>query len=195
MIMLKGLSLIVVASFAAAQTPLLLDEWAIPDRIYSCLEKGGTLSTGPLLPFGALNPYYLRGDFDGDGLADLAVAVVEDSGHPPHSVTEALASLSQGRKGGIAICAGSGKVTVLGDVSKIRSFEVNNGALFTPGWRVESRSDLLKRLTSEKAAPASALIPLRRGKGEVIWLVGEDGSSVIYYESGKFRLLSITNGQ
>ena len=54
-----------------AQTSAPVDEYNIPQEVNSCLKEvsGLTLS-------GEMNPFYLTGDFDGDGKLDFAVQVV-----------------------------------------------------------------------------------------------------------------------
>ncbi len=88
-------------NIVVAQPPFFLDEWAVPDRVYRCLEKAGSRSREPLRPFGALNPYYLRGDFFGVGHSDIAIAVVGTGGPQPRDVAEAYNLLAQRENGGI----------------------------------------------------------------------------------------------
>ena len=49
-------------------------DWNLPDTARVRLEKAGTLAHYDLAD--NLNPFYLRGDFDGDGKPDYAILVI-----------------------------------------------------------------------------------------------------------------------
>ena len=55
---------------------------AIPVRIKSCIESR-QLSGYKIDP--RVNPFYLRGDFDGDGKPDFAVTITSETGRSPDS--------------------------------------------------------------------------------------------------------------
>lgn len=72
-------------------------DWNVPDRVRSSFEGAGTWATYDISD--AINPFYLRGDFDGDGIPDYAVLVVN----------------KKTKKRGIAVVhGGTKKVDVLG---------------------------------------------------------------------------------
>jgi len=69
----------------------MIDPDGIPDEIRSCLRSNAGLQLD-----GGTNPYYLTGDFDGDGMIDFAVLVrnSKDRGAGIHRI---LFCFAQGR--------------------------------------------------------------------------------------------------
>jgi len=72
--------LAIMIGFAAqhgvyAQT---VDQSNVPDEIRSCVR-----STPGLQLDGSINPFYISGDYDGDGITDFAVLVRNETDHGP----------------------------------------------------------------------------------------------------------------
>lgn len=116
-------------------------QWNLPRWVDAPLRKAG-LGTR-FEPFYDLNPYYQRGDFDGDGKTDLAVQIVE----------------KRTRKRGIAIVhAGNLSVHVLGAGTQFAKAGDDFSWLWV--WRVEEPEGTRTReaLYVEKPESASGLI-------------------------------------
>jgi hypothetical protein len=144
----------------AAADPLM------PARVEQCLN---TPKTAGLAVLTANNPFYLRGDFDGDSKPDYALSVRSKNGGT-----------------GVVICAGSGSLFLLG------AGVTDGGAPFSdmeqdrflaPHWFVYTQQDVaeLKRFRSNVPRP----VPL--AKGEAIAMVWEDGISLIFWDGTAFR--------
>ncbi len=86
MILVGMLLLVAAGQFLLGQ----VDEYNVPDLVRICVEavkeRDFELSS-------RMNPFYLRGDFDGDHKADYAVLIVQ----------------KKTRKGGILVCFGGGR--------------------------------------------------------------------------------------
>lgn len=54
-------------------------DWNLPDRVSAAFEKSKILATYDLSD--KINPFYLRGDFDGDGIPDYAVLLQDKKTH------------------------------------------------------------------------------------------------------------------
>jgi len=107
----------------------------------------------------AVNPFYQRGDFDGDGRPDLAILVREKSTG----------------KIGILVLHRVGKPTLLGAG---RSFG-NGGDDFAwiDQWAVEERG------TNRRRGDDSSIKP----RSDTLWVAKEgSASALIYYRSGKY---------
>jgi hypothetical protein len=116
------------------------------------------------------NPYYLRGDFDGDGKADYAVSV-------------------RGRttkRNGLLICAGNGRTFALGADQPLKPpfSDMPNDNFIAPNWMVystaETRALAVFKGINVPAVPARLL-------GETIAMIWEDGIALIYWDGRAFR--------
>jgi hypothetical protein len=116
-----------------------------------------------------VNPFYLRGDFDGDHTPDYAVSV-----RGPRSKTS-----------GILFCMAKGTRLLIGaDQPKTASFlrEARDNFM-APNWEVLSKSDQaeLSRFTSKVPHP------MPKAAGDAVGLIWEDGIAVIYWDGKRFR--------
>jgi hypothetical protein len=139
---------------------------ALPATVETCLQDQAV--RGRIAVSLNVNPYYLRGDFDGDGKIDYAVAV-------------------KGTTSGklrVLICTGTKRVFLLGSEGNGPAFsDMADDNFFAPSWMVYTRAEVndLTKYTSNvpQAVPAS--------RGEAIAMVWEDGISLIYWDGAKFR--------
>ena len=103
-----------------------------------------------------LSPVFLRGDFDGDGKADLAVVV------------------GRKRKRGIVVCRAAGAPIVLG-----AGLAFNDMAdLDFSGWSLHPRKRAVARGAGVGRPPALA--------GDALLLEWESGSGLVYWNGKRF---------
>ncbi|MBZ5549141.1 MAG: hypothetical protein LAO22_14480 [Acidobacteriia bacterium] len=103
-------------------------DWNLPDDAQRVLEKNHTFALYDLSD--SVNPFYLRGDFDGDGKPDYAVLVInkQTKKHGLAVVRSKSRSVDILGAGGIKLRVGSGQGSYLLD-----DFDWMNA------WHVESR--------------------------------------------------------
>ena len=154
---------LLMGSSCPAETPSAGTERKAVER---CI---GNVSATGIEPMTEQKPYYLRGDFDGDGMPDYAIAVWS-------------ASL---KKHGVIVCGTKAGRHVLGPVqsnAKIFS-DMPNDQFLSNDWQVLTVSDVDQ---FRKADPRFAAV-----KGaEAIELVWEDGVAVIYWDGKRVRWYS-----
>jgi len=111
------------------------------------------------------NPYYLRGDFDSDGVPDYAVVV------------RGINS----KKKGIVICTRRRRDVILGAETRgAKAFSDMPGDNFVaPHWEVATRADVLALRRTNDGVPDP--------KGESIFMVWEDGLHIIYWDGSGYR--------
>ncbi len=105
----------------AAEEPTVVH----PDQIDNCLKVSVARTVEVSMD---ANPYYLRGDFDGDGKVDYAVAV-------------------RGRmtkRNGVLVCAGNHRVFVLGADQPLHPpfSDMPDDNFFAPNWAVYSKPEI-----------------------------------------------------
>lgn len=137
----------------------------LPEGVQSCLEREAVRSVAVLQT--KTNPYYLRGDFDGDGRPDYAVAIV-------------------GRKtgrNGIALCNASGLTLILrGDARPNRPFSDMPDDNFLSGdWCVLTRAEALRRISANKLSV--------NPKAEVILMPWDDAEGILYFDGRQYLWL------
>lgn len=137
-----------------------------PDQIFRCLRM--PVASGVLVVT-EMNPYYLRGDFDGDGTVDYAVAI-------------------RGRKtkrNGVLVCSGSGRVFVLGADQPVTPpfSDMPGDNLLAPNWMIYSKAETHELGRWKHNVPD----PPPRILGESIAMIWEDGISLIYWDGHGFR--------
>ena len=137
-----------------------------PVQVRECLKKPAAADLSVTTD---TNPYYLRGDFDGDGKPDYAVAVRG----------------SKSKRNGILVCAGNDRIYVLGADQPLKppfsdlqddNFVSRNWAVYTP---IQTRE-----LTAWKG---NVPLPLPPVFGETIAMIWEDGIALIYWDGHQFR--------
>ncbi len=87
---LASLVVITAAIALGAQAGSGVDEYNVPTKVESCLKNSSGLAIN-----GEINPFYLSGDFDGDGRLDFAVQVL------------------RGKAKGILVCLSSRKTPLI----------------------------------------------------------------------------------
>ena len=142
------------------QGSMSVDHPPVPAAIHSCLESEELKSYK--IDF-RINPFYLRGDFDGDGKPDFAVMI--------------LGASSQST--GLVMCQGNGKRFVLGAGSKPPFSTKRDDNFLSSDWEVVTLQEFGKLLYDQKLGS--------RAKGEVITLTWEDGNGYIYWDGDRYR--------
>jgi hypothetical protein len=138
-----------------------------PDQIERCLKSPEAAAVEVNT---ATNPYYLRGDFDGDGRTDYAVAV---NGRTT-------------RRNGVFVCSGQGKVFILGADQPLKPpfSDMPDDNFFAPNWSVYSKAET-RALGRFKSGDVPVLP--RRILGETIAMIWEDGIALIYWDGRAFK--------
>lgn len=160
-----GKLLIVVLSLALSGLQSFADEPFQPELLVQCLQRP---QASGLTVLTDVNPFYLRGDFDGDAKPDYAVRV-------------------RSRKGGtgLLICAGSRSLYLLGSgiVGGSEFSDMPRDAFLAPHWEVFTPEDVadLRRFRSNVPRPVPTV------KGESIAMVWGDGICLIYWTGEKFK--------
>jgi len=157
------LSAAVTFVLAAGEDPSLIH----PEQIDHCLKSPTAAGIDLNVE---TNPYYLRGDYDGDGRPDYAVAI-------------------RGRntkRNGVLVCTGNGRTFLLGaDQRTTQPFsDMPNDNFFAPNWAVYSKEET-RALRQWKGITAA--LPPRLVRGESIAMIWEDGISIIYWDGHAYR--------
>jgi hypothetical protein len=152
---LFGIGLTAVSAWA--------DEPFQPDRVAECLKSPKASGLTVLVDN---NPFYLRGDFDGDGKADYAVSVRSKKGGT-----------------GVLVCAGNGSLFLLGTGLGGGQFsDMPQDNFLAPQWAVYTKQEV----TALGAFQSNVPRPVPPVKGEAIAMIWEDGISLIYWDGAKF---------
>lgn len=155
----------VLLAFALTTLCCMAESHYKPEGIVRCL---GSPKTDGLTILTDINPFYLRGDFDGDGRSDYAVQV--------RSGTDGT---------GVLICAGNDSIFLLGSGINggSRFSDMERDAFLAPRWEVFTKEAVggLQRFQSNVPRPVSSV------KAEAIAMIWEDGISLIYWNGDKFR--------
>lgn len=143
------------------------DELIHPKMVRACLEMPAI--NGQLKVMNDVNPYYLRGDFDGDGLLDYAVSV-------------------QGiktRRNGVLICTEKKEAVILGAINSLKTpFSDKPDDNFTsPNWQVMTKKETFEIYNYTSGKPVRVALP----KGETIAMIWEDGVCLIYWDGSRYR--------
>ena len=115
-----------------------------------------------------VNPFYLRGDFDGDSKSDYALQV---------------RSLSRGGTG-VLICTGRSMVFLLGSgIGNSKFSDMEHDAFLAPQWDVFTKQDVLDLRKYRTNVPR----PVPTVRFEAIAMIWEDGISLIYWDGREFK--------
>ncbi len=141
------------------------DEPIQPERVMQCLKSP---KVAGLEIIEQINPFYLRGDFDGDGKPDYALQV-----------------RSRRKDGnGVLVCTGRGSIFLLGSgIAGSRFSDMPHDNFLAPQWVVLTKEEVAALAPFESNAPH----PVPVVKGEAIAMIWEDGICLIYWDGAKFR--------
>jgi len=156
------LSLAWVVLTAAHSVAAAGDQSAIPEVMARCL-AAEPLKDVVNVPR-TINPFYLRGDFDGDGKPDYAFE----------------GSLVQKRQAVVVVCLGNGTSSVLGGTYKFSDRE--NDHYFGTAWMVCNSSEIRTMIRPSDRVPRN--LGSRR---ESILMLWDDLAGLIYWDGRKFR--------
>jgi hypothetical protein len=141
------------------------DDLFRPQPVVECLQK---VRTANLEVLDRTNPFYLRGDFNGDGKPDYALQVRS----------------SKTGSAGLLVCAGGGAVFLLGSGIGGNQFsDMPRDAFLAPQWEVFTKQDVAGLRAFQSNVPR----PVPVVKSESIAMIWEDGISLIYWDGAKFR--------
>jgi hypothetical protein len=159
--MLKFFSLLIFTVMTAGDG--LGQDLVHPETVRQCLKnkKAYALSVRT-----SSNPYYLRGDFDGDTKPDYALEVRSKKGGT-----------------GVLVCTGKGTVSLLGSgIGGERFSDMPDDNFLAPYWEVYTKEEVVElgKWIHNVPDPVSP-------KGESIALIWEDGISLIYWNGSKFK--------
>jgi hypothetical protein len=112
---------------------------------------------------------YLKGDFDGDGLPDYALAV---RGHKT-------------RRNGVLVCPAHGERVVLGaDNPTDPPFsDMPHDNFVAPKWEVYTKEQAAELSDPDREPPARIASP----RGDSIAMIWEDGICLIYWDGARFK--------
>ena len=114
------------------------------------------------------NPFYLRGDFDGDNQPDYAVAVRDRK-------TKRL---------GVFICTAKGKTFMLGANNPQKVSDLPNDNFVSSKWMVYTKQESAEVYNPDTGAHIISFPP----KGESIVMVFDEGATcLIYWDGEKFK--------
>jgi len=138
-----------------------------PHEVIKCLENPEVRS---LIMDSKLNPFYLRGDFDGDKKIDHAI----------------WARSSNDGVAGVIVCAGNGSVHLLGSgITGGNNFsdmkDIKDDNFFPPQWEVATKQEI-DELSKLKCNIPN---PFPKIENESIKLVYYEGENAIIYWDGK----------
>jgi hypothetical protein len=136
----------------------------VPEGVHSCLERNALLAK---YEFNArINPFYLRGDFDGDSKPDYAVAVLEKA---------------PTRKPGIVMCGSStAQAQVLGAGTPF----AEEDAFDFDGWEVYEKRTLAEGVSGPPPKLAAEAIMI---------VLDETASGIIYWDGKKYDWYELTD--
>lgn len=175
-------SVIGAFGFSQPTTETRVYDWQVPQQIKDCIASLAPLSNSPIKVNFDINPYYLRGDFDGDGQMDLAITMrssVDDS------------------KLGTGICRGGKAPVLLGAISKGKRFSDDPAdSIASVGWTVITRGALAQVLQKSNASRhqrTGIRSTLTRARGEMIYMPYEDAEGLIFFVDGHFQWYTINS--
>jgi hypothetical protein len=136
-----------------------------PEKVMTCLKNPKAVGLTVLTD---INPYYLRGDFDGDGKVDYAL-----------QVRSKKSSIN-----GLLICAGNGSLFLLGSgIGGSLFTDVEDDNFTSSNWSVYTKEDV----AALASTPVNVPHPIPAVKGESIEMLFEAEIDLIYWDGKKFR--------
>ena len=151
-------------------------DWNLPDSVEKRFEAARLLESYDLSD--RVNPFYLRGDFDGDGKPDYAVLVTNK-----RSKKSAVA-IALSTKSGVDVIGGEGMKLRVGtekDGYDLEDFD------WMDAWQVHKRVPLSRNEFNDHAT-----IPKMSGEGIMVERT-EAASALIYWDGKSFRWYQLTD--
>ena len=143
------------------------NERVMPEAVSKCLARREVNTYAAVNS--AVNPYYLRGDLDGDSRLDYAVAV----------------RARRTQKLGVAICLSTGEVALLGAGYGVRFSDMPDDNFISSDWMIVSGSELVNRFRA-----LGLPLPRLASGLEGILMPWEDGFGLIVRTNGLFKWYS-----
>jgi hypothetical protein len=114
------------------------------------------------------NPFYLRGDFDGDGKPDYAIAL-----RGPKT-----------KRNGVLFCMANKTLYLVGADQPLRpaSSDMPNDNSVAPNWEIFTKADIANLKRFDINVPN----PLPKTAGEAVAMIWEDGLALIYWNGSHF---------
>ena len=144
----------------------ITDDVYLPEFVFKCFENP---KVAGLEILSSKNPFYLRGDFDGNKKPDYAVQVKAKSGG-----------------NGICICAGDGSIYLLGSGitggEKFSDMEKDN--FLALNWTVSTKQEI-DELAKWKCNVPDPFPKIENESIQLIWYEG--GSDIIYWDGKKYK--------
>jgi hypothetical protein len=170
------------AAFPQPETGRNVYDWQVPQQVKKCVASFAPLAKSLLKINFDINPYYLRGDFDGDGRNDLAIAML---------------SANDNTKLGTGICRGGMPPVLLGSIGQGKPFSDDPAdSIASVGWAVITRDQVIQILkTSNPSRHQKTRIraKLAMVKGEMIYMPYEDAEGLIFFAGGHFQWYTINS--
>lgn len=141
-----------VSGYAQLRTERGASEENVPEEVNNCVLK---LHAGVHISR-AIDPFYLRGDFDGNGKADYAVLI------------------RKGERQGIAVCLSGARPTLLGANNSFHGMTHLN----FEAWQIHPRARGVEKGVGEGTPPSL--------RADAILLEWESASGLIYWNGRKF---------
>jgi len=149
--------------FAATQCWSQSPSLHVPEEIRHCLTASGLRQKFEVI--GALNPFYLRGDFDGDGSVEPAILIKNRSSS----------------KEGILVCLQDGSAAkVLGASTQFHLASGSVDDLKFEDWEVRTELRAVPKPTAEEDW-------LLKSRSDKILLIWRGASGLVYWRGNQFR--------
>jgi hypothetical protein len=146
-----------VLALLALPSAAQLNPQNVPEEVHSCFERNSLLAKYEFS--GQVNPFYLRGDFDGDGKADYAVAVTDKTA---------------AHKAGVLMCSSSTpQAQVLGAGTDFAGEDVFD----FDAWEVHPKSSVREGVSGP---------PPTLGGESILIQLDETANGIIYWDGKKY---------
>lgn len=163
------LSVVLILSFAQLKYEHGID-WNLPDSVRKRFESTHFLNSYDLSD--RINPFYLRGDFDGDGKPDYAVLVTNKKSK------KSLVAFTLSTRTGVDVIGGEGmkpRIETEGGGYDLSDFDFMNA------WQVHKRIRLTRSELNNRPA-----IPQMSGEAIMVEKT-EAASALVYWDGNLFR--------
>jgi|GEM_PF-5580291 len=152
----------------STENSMTQDSFLLPLKVEKCLEENTIKGRVDVLT--TQNPYFVRGDFDGDTQPDYAVAV----------------RWKNTQRNSLLICTRKGKPVILGtdDTSAKQFSDKPDDNFMSSNWDVFTKEEAQ---TVRKYNSKGISVPVAHPKGESIAMIWEDGICLIYWDGSHYK--------